>query len=346
MKRLLIVLAVLLPLSCSVTWAQDDIEVTDSTSTDWGGGGGGGLNPQTPTGPVTSISLSHTSLSLAGGQTVQLVATVNADAANKNITWTSANSAIAMVNAKGRVMGIAKGVTTVTATSVANNSIKQTCTVTVTSDYEGVKTGYIFPWGYDAPWTMTYQEITYSEEDPTDLQWTLLDFDDSSWPTMYGPMGRVEGSQYYWQGEYNGFYLRREFFQLSPSCKTYTFYTIHDDDLWVYLNGELIHHFEGWSEGNVRQISISSDKFRRGRNILALKIIQGTGDAGLDYALYTKQMGDVNGDGIINTVDASYILMYLVDKTPVDFIESMADVDGSGTINTVDATGILRKLVE
>lgn len=346
MKRLLIVLAVLLPLTCSVAWAQDDIEVTDSTSTDWGGGGGGGLNPQTPTGPVTSMTLSQTSLSLTGGQTVQLVATVNADAANKNISWTSANSAIATVDAKGNVFGIAKGVTTVTATSVANNSIKQTCTVTVTSDYEGVKTGFIFPWGHDEPWTMTYQQIAYSEDDPSDIQWTLLDFDDSSWPTMYGPMGRAEGSRFDWQGEHNGFYLRREFFQLSPSCKTYTFYTIHDDDLWVYLNGELIHHFEGWSERNVRQISIPSDKLRRGRNILALKIIQGTGDAELDYALYTKQMGDVNGDGIINTVDASYILMYLVDKTPADFIESVADVDGSGTINTVDATAILKKLVE
>ena len=346
MKRLLIVLAVLLPLTCSVAWAQDDIEVTDSTSTDWGGGGGGGLNPQTPTGPVTSMTLSQTSLSLTGGQTLQLVATVNADAANKIIIWTSANSAIATVDAKGNVFGIAKGVTTVTATSVANNSIKQTCTVTVTSDYEGVKTGFIFPWGHDEPWTMTYQQIAYSEDDPSDIQWTLLDFDDSSWPTMYGPMGRAEGSRFDWQGEHNGFYLRREFFQLSPSCKTYTFYTIHDDDLWVYLNGELIHHFEGWSERNVRQISIPSDKLRRGRNILALKIIQGTGDAELDYALYTKQMGDVNGDGIINTVDASYILMYLVDKTPADFIESVADVDGSGTINTVDATAILKKLVE
>ena len=57
-------------------------------------------------------------------------------------------------------------------------------------------------------------------------------------------------------------------------------------------------------------------------------------------------VGDVNGDGIINTVDATYILMYLVDKTPADFIVPVADVDGNGSINTVDASAILKKLVE
>jgi len=54
----------------------------------------------------------------------------------------------------------------------------------------------------------------------------------------------------------------------------------------------------------------------------------------------------VNGDGKINTVDASYILMYLVGNVPADFVEAAADVDGNGIINTLDATAILKKLVE
>ena len=57
-------------------------------------------------------------------------------------------------------------------------------------------------------------------------------------------------------------------------------------------------------------------------------------------------VGDVNGDGEINTVDASYILMYLVGNTPNDFVEAAADVDGNGVIDTLDATAILKKLVE
>lgn len=57
-------------------------------------------------------------------------------------------------------------------------------------------------------------------------------------------------------------------------------------------------------------------------------------------------VGDVNGDGKINTVDASYILMRLVDRTPDDFISEAADVDGDGKITTADATAILQMLVE
>lgn len=56
--------------------------------------------------------------------------------------------------------------------------------------------------------------------------------------------------------------------------------------------------------------------------------------------------GDVNGDGEINTVDASYILMYLVGNAPADFIQEAADVNEDGEIDTLDATAILKKLVE
>lgn len=125
---------ILLPQS---VWAQndDDIEVSDSTSTEWGGGGGGGLNPNTPTGPVTSITLSHSTLTLAGGERIQLVATINADAANKAVIWTSADEDIASVSSNGKVNAWKTGTTTITATAAGNTALKQTCTVTVTSDF-------------------------------------------------------------------------------------------------------------------------------------------------------------------------------------------------------------------
>lgn len=342
MKRLLIFILLSFVWLNYVAAQNDDIEVTDSTSTEWGDDNSGNLNPQTPSGPVTSMTISQTSVSLEGGQSIRLVATVNANAANKAITWTSANSEIATVDAKGNVLGMKKGKTTITATAEGNSSVKQTCTVTVKSDYEGVVNGYIFPWGHDEPWDMTYQSIEYSEETPTDIAWTRLDFNDSSWPIMHGPMGDAEGSRFNWQGDYNGFHLRREFFQPTPTCKTYTFYTIHDDDLWLYLNGELIHHFEGWSENQVRQITIPSNKIQRGRNVLALRIIQGVGGACLDYALYTEQRGDVNSDNKIDTQDAILVIQYYLGANPSNFNANNADINGDGNIDTQDAILIIQ----
>lgn len=343
MKRLLIFISFSLLCSTYALAQSDDsdIEVTDSTSTDWGGGGGGGLQPQQPTGPVTSMTISQTSVTLEGGQRIRLVATVNANAANKAITWTSANSEIATVDTRGNVLGVKKGNTTITATAVGNSSVKETCTVTVTSDYDGVVNGYIFPWGNEEPWDMTYQSIEYSQEPPTDIAWTQLDYDDSSWPIMHGPMGIVLGSRYDWQEEYNGFHLRREFIQPIPACKVYTFYTIHDDDLWLYLNGELIHHFEG-STNQVCHITIPSSKMRRGRNVLALRIIQGGGDAALDYALHTEQRGDVNGDDKIDTQDAILVIKHYLGANPSNFDATKGDVNGDNKIDTQDAILIIK----
>lgn len=342
MKRLLVYILLSFVWLNHTTAQNDDIEVTDSTSTEWGDDNSGNLNPQTPSGPVTSMTISQASVTLEGGQSIRLVATVNAEAANKAVTWSSANSEIATVDTKGNIFGLKKGNTTITATAVGNSSVKQTCTVTVTSDYEGVINGYIFPWGHDEPWDMTYQSIEYSEEAPADISWTQLNFDDSSWLTMSGPMGNAEGSRFDWQGENNGFHLRRDFYQPTPTCKLYTFYTIHDDDLWLYLNGEFIHHFEGWSNNQVRQITIPSSKVRRGRNVLALRIIQGVGGACLDYALHTEQRGDVNGDNKIDTQDAILVIQYYLGANPSDFNTSKADVNGDGNIDTQDAILIIQ----
>ena len=140
MKRLLIGISFIL-LQClliPLLAQNDDIEITDSTSTEWNGGGGGGLNPQQPDGPVTSLVISQTSVTLEGGKFVLLIARVNVDAGNKNILWSSANSDIASVNSYGKVRGLSKGVTTITATAAGNTNLKATCTVTVTSDYTGI----------------------------------------------------------------------------------------------------------------------------------------------------------------------------------------------------------------
>lgn len=128
---------ILLPQSVQAQ-SDDDIEVTDSTSTEWGGGGGGELGPDQPTGPVTSISLSKTSLTLEGGKYYKLVATINSDAQNKTVNWKSSNSKVASVDSYGLVRGLTVGNATITATAAGNTALEATCEVTVTSDYNGI----------------------------------------------------------------------------------------------------------------------------------------------------------------------------------------------------------------
>lgn len=150
MKRVILIWT-LLALSVGLCHAQsDDIELTDSTSTDWGGGGGS-ITPQEPDDPVTELNLSKATLTLEGGQRERLVATVNARAKNKEIIWTSANSSVASVDKNGTVTGLSIGTTTITATAAGNTSLSKECTVTVTSDFtERILPNVPFEFYYDA----------------------------------------------------------------------------------------------------------------------------------------------------------------------------------------------------
>ena len=78
---------------------------------------------------VTDISLSHTGISLTAGQTFSLSATISpSNATNKSVTWTSSNSAVAIVS-RGAVKAQKAGTATVYA--VSSNGKKASCTVTV-----------------------------------------------------------------------------------------------------------------------------------------------------------------------------------------------------------------------
>ena len=85
---------------------------------------------------VTGISLDQTTLSVEAGRSAVLTATINpVNAANKSITWTSDNEAVATVT-DGTVKGVAKGIATITATTV-DGGFTATCTVTVTPSQGG-----------------------------------------------------------------------------------------------------------------------------------------------------------------------------------------------------------------
>ena len=130
--------------------AQSDIEMTDSTSTEWGDDIGGGLLPNLPTDPVTSITLSQTNITVEGGGRVRLTVHTNSTAANKAVTWSVADGRIACVYDDGTVIGLKKGTTAVKSTSVSNPSIFAVCNVTVTSDFVNKLPDVPFEFFFDA----------------------------------------------------------------------------------------------------------------------------------------------------------------------------------------------------
>ena len=81
--------------------------------------------------PVTGVSVSPTTATIATGATQQLTATIApTNASNKNLTWTSSNTAVATVSTSGLVTGVATGTVTITVATVDGNKIA-TATISV-----------------------------------------------------------------------------------------------------------------------------------------------------------------------------------------------------------------------
>ena len=104
------------------------------TTTDGGKTATCAVTVTNPAVPVQSVTLDKTTLSLMVGKNATLVATVlpeNAD--DKTVTWSSSNTAVATVDATGKVTAVAAGEAVITVTT--NDGGKTaTCTVTVTDD--------------------------------------------------------------------------------------------------------------------------------------------------------------------------------------------------------------------
>ncbi|MDR0438508.1 MAG: Ig-like domain-containing protein [Bacteroidales bacterium] len=80
---------------------------------------------------VQSVTLNEEQLTLLEGETHQLVATVTPTiAVNQNVTWNSDNTNIATVDENGSVAAVARGVATITVTTV-DGGFTATCVVTV-----------------------------------------------------------------------------------------------------------------------------------------------------------------------------------------------------------------------
>ena len=110
--------------------------------------------------PVTSITLSSTSLSLDTGQSATLTVTyAPSNATNKSVTWSSSNTSVATVSSSGVVTAVSAGSATITATANDGNGASAQCQVTVTPP--GPKAVDL---GLSVKWASCNVGATYPEE--------------------------------------------------------------------------------------------------------------------------------------------------------------------------------------
>ena len=110
--------------------------------------------------PVTGVSISYESVTLAPNNTIQLSSIIVplTTTANKDVIWSSSNDAVATVDATGMITAVAEGNAVITAQLVSDPALAATCNVTVTAFTAKTFYGYDSNGGVDFAYSLTNNE--------------------------------------------------------------------------------------------------------------------------------------------------------------------------------------------
>ena len=172
-------------------------------------------------------------------------------------------------------------------------------------------TQWILPLGSTEGWNMKYIMCNKEDDAPSNdtngNSWIDLNYDDSSWQTLTGPIGS-EGIEnltpnFNIVGFDNFFFLRRKFTISGELADVYCLKIIYDDFVRVYLNGELI------IDNNCSTLYIPGSSFVQGENILSI-CYKGFGYPDyLDYGLYENVDNVIQEDGTFTTITQNGVRM-------------------------------------
>ncbi|MEO8406463.1 MAG: DUF4965 domain-containing protein [Chitinophagaceae bacterium] len=138
----------------------------------------------------------------------------------------------------------------------------------------------ILPAADEVNYTAAYTETTPGSN------WMKNGFDDSQWKKGMAPFGDHENiSKTMWLSK--DIWMRREFTITNLALNNLYLKLWHDDNVEVYLNGELVYQKEGWTSKFI-YLPIKEgikNKLKKGKNILAIHVLNTSGGAWLDAGI-------------------------------------------------------------
>ena len=129
----------------------------------------------------------------------------------------------------------------------------------------------------------------FTENVPGD-GWNMRSFDDADWKSGAAPFGDAEHfAKTEWKSR--NLWVRRSFDLTDLNLKDLSLKLNHDDNVEVYLNGNLIYKHEGWTNNKFIYVPVRPDvlkSLKKTKNILAIHVANTAGGQGLDAGLVTK----------------------------------------------------------
>lgn len=151
------------------------------------------------------------------------------------------------------------------------------------------------------PWAASYFYAPNNGEKPSD-NWYAIDFDESEWSTLEGPISTSGSINYYvtlWPANYSTYWVRRHFeVKDVDEFSIINLYTYHDDACEIYLNGVLIYQYSSLQKNLLTASEEIYSLLVEGDNVIAAKVSDtGGGAAFLDFGIEaTNSLSIANPD--------------------------------------------------
>ena len=289
-----------------------------------------------PTVLCTSIALDNTSAMMNAGETMQLNATVlPADAADKSVTWTSSDNAVATVSNDGLVTAVAAGNATITATTNDGSNLSAACNVTVLAE---TSTNYFYIADASAfhGKTIEIPVALYNDESILAFQTDLFLPEgftvatDENDEFMITPADRLTDSHVIMTEPVSNGSVRIVCF--TPDARPILG---NSGDVLFYITVNVPDNAAG-------DYDITLDNSRlTTANYTEMRIPSETGNIYVESYL----LGDVNGSGTVTVTDIVITAQYILEMNPEPFIIEAADMNGDGEITVTDIMIIARLLL-
>lgn len=280
-----------------------------------------------------SLTLDQSMITLHGGESQQLTATVSPAEASQALSWTSSDESVATVSGNGLVSAVGTGQAIVTARTNDGSNLSAICAVRVLSN--GVQTNNVL----------------------TLPQWLTVEKNKS----FLLPVGMVNNAAI------TGLQFDLELpqgFDLATSGEAYLI-----DLLPERVTASHALYVKELSSGVIRVMisSINSDAFIGNEgdlmelhldiagdvpdgeyNVTLTNVVLADASAMTYYApdvatiieVKSYAKGDANGDGTVNVGDYVAVVNYILALEPDPFVFSAADVDENGAIDVGDLVGV------
>jgi hypothetical protein len=135
-------------------------------------------------------------------------------------------------------------------------------------------------------------DVKYTEDIPA-TGWAANDFNDANWKTGGAPFSDDEDeAKTVWKSK--DLWVRRKFNWTDANVNQLFLKLHHDDNIEVYLNGEKVYSFVGWTT-DFKYIPIEN-KLKAGENVLAIHVANTAGGAWLDAGLVDELPANTDGD--------------------------------------------------